>query len=304
MKRLTGLVFLAAFLMAVSLTHSYAQVVAPEELGLTSRYVTLDTGINMHYVERGRGKGHVIIFLHGYTDSWRSFERNLPLISDKFHIYALDQRGHGDSSRPACCYTQGDFSADVAAFMDALKIKKATIVGHSMGSFIAHKFAVEHPRRVRRLVLIGGSPTMAGNEVVAGLNEFVQTLADPVPPQFVRDFQASTFVNPIPPEFLDTAVSESLKLPASVWKQTLAGMVAEDHSAELGEIKAPTLILWGDNDGIFSLQDQLALDTLIPNSIFKRYSAAILPPGSLDGGHGLHVEFPQHIVGDIEAFAR
>ncbi|HEV7903776.1 MAG TPA: alpha/beta fold hydrolase, partial [Pyrinomonadaceae bacterium] len=177
---------------------------------------------------------------------------------------------------------QADFSADVLAFMDALNIPKATIVGHSMGSFIAHKFAVENSRRVKRLVLVGGSPTMAGNEVVAGLNDFVQTLEDPVDPQFVRDFQASTYANPIPAEFLDTAVSESLKLPATVWKQTLAGMVAEDYSAQLGQIKSPTLILRGDNDGIFSLQDQLALDTLIPNSIFKRYSAAILPPGSRD----------------------
>ena len=54
----------------------------------------------------------------------------------------------------------------------------------------------------------------------------------------------------------------------------------------------------------FSLQDQLALDTLIPNSIFKRYTAAILPSGSLDGGHGLHVEFQQLVVNDIEAFAK
>ncbi|HEX8423105.1 MAG TPA: alpha/beta hydrolase [Pyrinomonadaceae bacterium] len=303
MKRLTRLTLLAAVLFAVLPTQSYAQA-APEALGLSSHNITLSTGVNMHYVERGRGNGHVIIFLHGYTDSWRSFERNLPLISDKFHLYALDQRGHGDSSRPACCYAQADFSADLLAFMDALNIRKATIVGHSMGSFIAHKFAVENPQRVRRLVLIGGSPTMAGNEVVAGLNDFVQTLEDPVDPQFVRDFQASTYANPIPAEFLDTAVSESLKLPASVWKQTLAGMVSEDHSAQLNRITAPTLILWGDNDGIFSLQDQLALDTLIPNSIFKRYSAAILPPGSRDGGHALHVEFPQLITGDIEAFAK
>ena len=110
--------------------------------------------------------------------------------------------------------------------------------------------------------------------------------------------------HPVPDEFFATVVSESLKLPASVWKQTLAGMVAEDHSAQLGQITAPTLILWGDNDGIFSLADQLALDTLIPNSIFKRYTAAILPPGSRDAGHGLHVEFPRLVASDIEAFAK
>jgi non-heme chloroperoxidase len=293
MKRLLAIV-LIALLSALLPGFSHA-LTPPEELGLRSRTLRLSTGIDMHYVEKGQGNGHVIIFLHGYTDSWRSFERNLPLIARKFHVYALDQRGHGDSSRPACCYTQADFVADLAAFMDALKIKRATIVGHSMGSFIAHQFAIEYPRRVERLVLIGSAPTSAGNEVILGLDEAVQQLQDPIDPAFVRDFQASTFYRPIPPEFLDTAVSESLKLPASVWKQTLTGLLAENHSGQLGQIIAPTLIVWGDRDGIFTLEDQLELDRRIPNSTFKLYA---------ETGHGLHVEWPQRFVDDLQSFAR
>lgn len=265
----------------------------PEILGLSSHTVQLSTGVTLHYVEKGHGKGHVLIFLHGYTDSWRSFERNLPLISERFHIYALDQRGHGDSSRPACCYTQADFAADVNAFMDALKIEKATVIGHSMGSFIAQKVALNYPKRVERLVLIGSAPT-AGNDVVLGLNEAVQSLDDPIDPAFVHDFQASTFYNPIPPEFLDTAVSESLKVPASVWKQALVGLIAEDHRAQLDTIAAPTLILWGYHDGIFTLQDQLTLATIVPHATFIEYD---------DTGHGLHVEWPERFVNDLQAFA-
>jgi pimeloyl-ACP methyl ester carboxylesterase len=281
---------------------------APEDLGLTSQRVTLRTGVDMHYVEKGNGMGHVIIFLHGYTDSWRSFERNLPLISDRFHVFALDQRGHGDSSRPVCCYTQADFAADVIAFMDALHIRKATLVGHSMGSFIAHKVAVDAPSRVERLVLVGGAPTSAGNLVILGLDEAVQTLGDPVDPEFVYAFQASTFYpeNGVPEEFILTAVWESLKLPASVWKQTLAGLLAEDHSTRLAKITAPTLILWGDQDGIFTYEDQLALDVLIPDSLLKLYVPTTFPdnPGPGSTGHGLHAEWPQRFVEDLEAFAR
>lgn len=293
MKRLLSIVLLA--LLSLVLPGLSLAVTPPEDLGLESHYVRLSTGVNMHYVEKGKGNGHVLIFLHGYTDSWRSFERNLPLISKKFHVYALDQRGHGDSSRPACCYTQDDFVADIAAFMDALKIKRATLVGHSMGSFVAHQFALEYPKRTERLVLIGSAPTSFGNEVILGLNEAVQQLEDPIDPTFVREFQASTFYRPIPPEFLDTAVSESLKLPASVWKQALAGLLAEDHSTQLAQIKAPTLILWGDHDGIFTLEEQQKLDATIPNSTFKLYA---------ETGHGLHVEWPQRFVNDLEAFAR
>lgn len=293
MKRLLSIVLLA--LLSLALPGFSLAATPPEDLGLESHDVRLSTGIDMHYVEKGQGNGHVLIFLHGYTDSWRSFERNLPLISKQFHVYALDQRGHGDSSRPACCYTQDDFVADVAAFMDALKIKRATIIGHSMGSFVAHQFAIEYPKRAERLVLIGSAPTSFGNEVVLGLNEVVQQLEDPIDPAFVRDFQAGTFYRPIPPEFLDTAVSESLKLPASVWKQTLTGLLAEDHRAQLSQITAPTLILWGDRDGIFTLEEQQELDATIPNSTFKLYD---------ETGHGLHVEWPQRFVDDLEAFAR
>jgi pimeloyl-ACP methyl ester carboxylesterase len=274
------------------------QALSPQALNLQSNQVTLSNGVNLYYVERRpeyRRKDNVIIFLHGYTDSWRSFERNLPLLSPEFHLIAIDQRGHGNSTRPLCCYTQADFAADVDAFMTALDIKKATIVGHSMGGFIAHKVAVDYPKRVQQLVLIGAAPTATGNVVIQELNDTVQALEEPIDPAFVRDFQSSTFYNPIPPEFLDTAVSESLKVPIGVWQQAIAELLSEDHSDQLSEIKAPTLILWGDRDGIFTLEDQQTLQTLIPHSILKIYSQT---------GHGLHVEFPDRFVEDLYTFVK
>lgn len=305
MKQLIRLVSLA-LLFLVPLVTTQAQT-PPGELGLSSHYVTLSTGIDMHYVEKGKGNGHVIIFLHGYTDSWRSFERNLPLISKKFHVYALDQRGHGDTSRPVSGYSQAAFAADVNAFMDALGIHKATIVGHSMGAFIAHKVAIEYPSRVERLVLVGGAPS-CNNPITADLNTYVQTLTDPIDEFFVRDFQLSTFAgeNSVSLEFLNTAVSESLKLPARVWRQVFDELLAEDHTAQLGQIQAPTLILYGDRDGIFTYEDQTALDTLIPDSTFKYYYRDEQTGAGYPGhtGHGLHVEWPHHFVGDIEDFAK
>jgi pimeloyl-ACP methyl ester carboxylesterase len=311
MNRLLKLTFLTLLLLApLAEGSAQTQLPPPEAFGLASRHVELRTGVRMHYVEKGRGDGHVIIFLHGYTDSWRSFERNLPLVSDKFHVYALDQRGHGDSSKPACCYTAADFAADLEAFMDALKIRKATIVGHSMGSLNAHKFAIEYPKRVKRLVLVGSAPTLKGNPNVASLyTDAVRFMTDPLVPdwaEFVREFQRSTFAgeNGVSDEFLDTAVSESLRVPATVWKQALEEMLAEDHTAQLSQIKAPTLILFGDRDGIFFPEDQTVLDTLIPDSTYKLYYRDA--DGGFPGhtGHGLHVEWPREFVKDLEAFAK
>src|ERR671916_1402721 len=97
----------------------------------------LATGPRLHYAERGDLTGEAIIFLQGYSDSWFSFSGVLSLLSPEYHAFALTERGHGDSDKPQCCYTLDDFAADVDAFMDAIGIEKATVVGHSGGSLIA-----------------------------------------------------------------------------------------------------------------------------------------------------------------------
>jgi non-heme chloroperoxidase len=182
----------------------------------------LSTGPRLHYAEQGDPTGEAIVFLHGYSDSWFSFSRVLPLLSAEYHAFALTQRGQGDSDKPECCYTVEDFAADVDAFMEAVGIAEATLVGHSTGALFAQRVALSYPRRVSRLVLIGAQTP--ANEVILGLRDEVRALKDPVPPEFVREFQESTIYHPVPGEFLDTVVSEraSNSRPASgatIWKR-------------------------------------------------------------------------------------
>jgi non-heme chloroperoxidase len=257
--------------------------------------VALATGVTLRYLEQGSPHGTPVIFLHGYTDSHHSFDLNLPQFPHRFHVFAPDQRGHGDSSKPACCYSQADFAADVVAFMDAVGLEKASVVGHSMGSFIAQSVALEFPERVERLVLIGSAPTIAGNAVALELKSAVDTLTDPIDPEFARAFQASTFFLPIPGDFLDTAVEESLKVPADVWRQALDGLLAEDHSAELGAIAQPTLVLFGDQDIFVTAAEQAVLDAEIPHSRLVVFSQT---------GHGTHVERPRQVNRAIARFLR
>jgi pimeloyl-ACP methyl ester carboxylesterase len=210
-----------------SLEETSLAEVAAEKL----QTATLATGIDMVFVEQGSAQGIPVILVHGYTDSHHSFDLNLPRFPARFHVFAIDQRGHGDSSKPACCYTQADFANDIPAFMDAVGIERASLVGHSMGSFIVQKVALDFPERVAGLVLIGSAPTIAGNPVALELKAAVDTLTDPIDPEFVLGFQSSTFFRPVPAEYLETAVAESLKVPASIWQQALDGLLAEDHSA-------------------------------------------------------------------------
>src|ERR687885_191023 len=112
----------------------------------------LATGVTLHSAEKGDPTGEAIIFLHGYSDSWFSFSRVLPLLSPEYHAFALTQRGHGDSDKPECCYTPDDFAADGDALMDAVGIEEATFVGASTGALFAQRMALDYPRRLSRLV--------------------------------------------------------------------------------------------------------------------------------------------------------
>jgi pimeloyl-ACP methyl ester carboxylesterase len=134
---------------------------------------------------------------------------------------------------------------------------------------------------------------MTTNPVLVDFLAFVQTLTDPIDRAFVEDFQASTAFNPLPPDFLNTVVDESLKVPARVWQDALAGLVAENTLPELWRIEAPTLLVWGDRDDIFPFSDQTDLLGGIPDVTFLVYE---------DIGHGLHWEVPERFTADLAAF--
>lgn len=152
---------------------------------LRPRFLPLATGITVQYVAQGEPfePGDVpLVFVHGLSDSWRSFDPVLRLMPDQQAI-ALTQRGHGASTQPRFGYAAPDFAADLAAYLDALRIPRAVLVGHSMGSCVVQRFAIDHPERVAGLVLVGANATWQGNPLVMDIWEnVVAHLTDPVDP--------------------------------------------------------------------------------------------------------------------------
>ncbi|MGH6902741.1 MAG: alpha/beta fold hydrolase [Geminicoccaceae bacterium] len=268
-----------------------------EALGIAVRLreITLPAGLRLPYVEQGDPSGVPVLLLHGYTDSWRSFEGVLAHLPGSVRALALTQRGHGDADRPVEGYRPGDFAADLAAFMETLELGPAIVVGHSMGSYVAQRFALDYPERTLGLVLIGSFTTVRGNPAVVDLwASAVSKLLDPIDPDFVAEFQRSTLARPVPQTFLDTIVEESLKAPARVWRAALQGLFMADHSGELQKIRTPTLIVWGDRDEFFSRRDQDALAAAIAGSELVIY------PGA---GHAPQWEEPGRLAADLAAFA-
>lgn len=262
---------------------------------LSVKKVTLGTGVELEYAERGSPDGKPVVFLHGVYDSRHSFDRLLPLLPGNYHIFVIDLRGHGNSSKPDTGFAQSDFAGDVIAFLDAVKLDRVNLVGHSMGALIAHKIAIEHPERVDKLVLMAATPTLANKPGAAEAQKMLATLTDPIDVNFVREFVKGSFVKQPPDDFLQAQVAESMKIPAKVWKQVLGAAIAEDHSKDLSKIKAKTLLLWGDQDPLFDRNDQKVLDDAIPDSTLTIF------PGV---GHNVPSEEPEKAASAIDAFLR
>lgn len=262
---------------------------------MTFRFVELRTGVTLQYIEHGKPSGVPVVFLHGVTDSCRAFEPLLERLPDTIRALAVSQRGHGASSKPEHGYRYRDMADDLAAFMDALALPAAVIVGHSMGSMVAQRFAADHPHRVAGLVLMATFRTLHRDPAVeAYWNEALATLTDPVDADFVRAFQLSTLARPVPEEFLEMVVCQSLLVPARVWQEAFRGFLdTPDFSSELARVTAPTLIAWGELDAYTGRADQEALHTIIPGS------RLIIYPGA---GHGFHWEDPDQFAQDLISF--
>jgi pimeloyl-ACP methyl ester carboxylesterase len=288
----------AALGAAVSLAASAAvasDAAASSASAFRKRKLLLTTGINVSYVEAGSPTGEPVIFLHGLSDTSRSFFQTLEAlqkIDAGLRLFALDARGHGDSSLPAgpeCpaaperCFGVADFAADVLAFMDVKGLRRAHLVAHSMGSAHAQHLALAHPTRVGKLVLIGGfasgvgSPTF--NTFLTGeLLEGRWRAALVRRPGFrwpedayrLTSLEADSgilewnrkywVVDPVAdPELLRAVNPETAGAPLGMWIGTLRSMTAFDNREALKRLTVPTLVIWATQDNAFPSADQAEL---------------------------------------------
>jgi pimeloyl-ACP methyl ester carboxylesterase len=251
----------------------------------------LHTGPTLYCAEAGGG-GEPLLYLHGYSDCWLSASPFLPHLPRTWRVLAPDQRGHGSSERPEGGYEIASLAADAAALLDDAGVARATVVGHSMGSLVAQRLALDHPARVSRLVLVGAGPRAAG-PAVREVVEAVEGFGDEVPRDFVEAFQAGTAARPLPPAFLEAIVAESRRMPARVWRALVTEILAFDTRDELAKIGVPTRIVWGDADAFFGREHQDALLAGIPGSTLSVYEGS---------GHCPHWEEPERFARELTAF--
>jgi non-heme chloroperoxidase len=256
----------------------------------------LPSGLALEYAEQGPKGGPTLLMLHGITDSWRSFEPVMPHLPADWHVIAMSQRGHGGSDKPAGPYRTRDFASDAAALVRALGLPPLVVVGHSMGSANAMRLALDEPGLVRGVVAAGAFASFADK---AGLVDFIRSeiepLTDPIPRALAQAFQEDTLARPVPAALLDTAVDESLRVPAQVWREAFAALLADDFSAELQHLRAPTLLVQGGRDNFVPATDTERLLQVLPQARAAVWAEA---------GHAVHWEEPERFAAELVHFVR
>lgn len=225
---------------------------ALQDAAVAEKYATV-YGAKIHYLEAGSGP--VVILLHGLGGSSSNWAPTIGPLAQKYRVIVPDQIGFGKSDKPMLNYRVATLVDFLEGFYKQIGVQKASLVGNSLGGFTAAAFAIAHPEKVDKLVLVDA----AGFAVTGDLDPKVLNGLNPSTRQQVRDLISLVFYNK--DQFSNDAAVD-LFLAGRVTAgdgytiQRFIDSIAHGEDmldGKLGAIKHPTLIIWGREDALTQL---------------------------------------------------
>ncbi|MEK6299980.1 MAG: alpha/beta hydrolase [Acidobacteriota bacterium] len=242
--------FLAALLVVCGLAVS-AAAQAPAA-GVQDKYATV-FGAKIHYLEAGSGPA--VILVHGLGGDASNWAQTIGPLSQKYRVIVLDQIGFGKSDKPLINYRVGTLVDFLAGFYKELKLERASLVGNSLGGWTAAAFAIAHPEKVDRLVLVDA----AGFAVTGDLDPKVLNGLNPSTRDAVKQMLPLVFHNTqmfASDAAVDLFFSRRVTAGDGYTIQRFIDSIIRGEDVldkKLGAIKQPTLVLWGREDGLTPL---------------------------------------------------
>jgi pimeloyl-ACP methyl ester carboxylesterase len=224
-------------------------------------------GTKIHYVEAGSGP--VVILLHGLGGSTQNWALNIPVLAQKFRVIVPDQIGFGKSDKPFINYRVGTYVDYLDQFCKQLKIDRVSLVGNSMGGWVAAAYTIAFPGRVERLVLVDAAgyapPPNFDYRILYGLN--------PSTREGMKQIAARVFYNKIflSDAFIDQAMALRITAGDGYTINSLIESITRGEDfvdSGVKSIKHPTLVVWGRQDGLTPLSDGERFKKDISNSTF------------------------------------
>lgn len=248
-------------------------MVDPAQLEIAGDFLQLDNGIDIHYVEKG--EGGTLMLVHGFTSNLFSWNEVMPELSSHYRVIALDLPGYGFSDKPEdVTYDYKLFSDSIKQFLDTKGIGKLSIAGNSMGGGTSIRFTLDHPGMVEKLILVDSagvkfehSPILTVMFGTPGLNNFIFSIISEG--LVKRSLKTCCYYN-------DDAVTDERAHLYTLPFRTEGALNAASKTvmqndfgsleSELGNIQAPTLIVWGEKDLLIPATAAGKFNRLIPDS--------------------------------------
>ena len=269
-----------------------------------SKYVNVN-GVRLRYLDWGTRGLPPMICLHGHTGQARIWDEFAEVMRDSYHVYAVDQRGHGESAHALDGYARDRFVEDLAAFADALELERFTLSGLSMGGWHSMLYTAEHPDRVERIVMVDIGPEPSEEAVAASGNRPLTPMA------FDTIEEAVAWMRSGNPWASDARL---LKDAQHKMKQTDDGLWTwkADHdlfNVPLPDMSDPDLIgrYWSALDTIPCpiLEVRGAESPLVSDAVLDRMKAAANDLTSVDvadAGHVVTVDKPNEFIAATREF--
>lgn len=276
--------------------------------GGASQFATLPSGASAHIRDEGNPSGPVLVLIHGSNASLHTWEPWVAELGGTYRTVSMDLPGHGLTGRvPGDDYSREAMAAFVIEIMDALGIERFAVAGNSMGGGVSAMIALEHPERVSALILVNsaGIPVERNaNDVplafrLAGMPVIGKVLRYVLPRSVVEEGLKKVFVDQskvtdeMVARYLDLSLHEGNRDATRIRFAQNAARDEVAFAARLGEISMPTLIMWGDQDGLIPVAAAHEFQARIPHAELVIYENV---------GHVPMEEVPEESAAAVAAF--
>jgi pimeloyl-ACP methyl ester carboxylesterase len=244
------------------------------------------------------GSGEPLILIMGYSstmDFWDT--RVVNELAKQYRVIIFDNRGMGHSTSSEKVYTIPLFADDTAGLMDALNIKKAHVLGFSMGTTIAQELALDHPEKVDKLILYAGDP--GSKEMVPPAQKDLDVLTNTTGTNAERGHRLFSELfpeewlqqNPDPTKYFPMV--SSMSPAANVQRQAMAMGMWNGSYSRLPNMTQPLLLIAGDQDVLTPPENSRIIAERVPSSWMIRIRG---------GGHGLMYQYPEEFTNIVLTF--
>jgi pimeloyl-ACP methyl ester carboxylesterase len=275
-----------------------------EELAFTKNFPAFQyQGINIRYKTQGDPTKPAIVFVHGLGSSLFSWRRQWDALSRDYYMIALDLPGFGTSDRPQTpdFYDMKELSGAVNAVLEHLGVKRAHVVGHSLGGAISLRFARNYPEKTRSLTLIDSAGYYSQVPLALRMSTYLWDVSKPFLGRWMiqgllYDVAYNTSVvtdEAIEGYLLPLRMSGNFGLPHVVVKIESLAEKIKTEEPYISSLQVPTLIVWGRKDSWIDLSFGERFHNEIKNSSLIIYD---------DAGHIPHEEYPEKFNSDLLEF--